>query len=302
MKSLLDHAMSLLSTWTGISRDAIVHIIATLAIVLIYLALRMLLSRLIGRRMVDLSRRYIARKAVGYVLGLAAVVAIINVWFGGVTGMATYLGLLSAGVVLSLSQPLASLAGWFYILVRKPFTVGDRIQVGPHIGDVVDIGMVRFTIVEVGNWVHAEQSTGRIIHIPNNWTFTQALANYTQGFKFIWNEIALTVSYQSNWQSAKELLTAIGQRHSAVHTTRAAEEVRLAADRFLIRFEHLTPIVWTSTTERGVTLTLRYLVEPRQRRSSEAAIWEELLTTLPAHSDIQVAAAGGKLFAPPTQA
>lgn len=293
----LRYVSTLIARWTGINAAIVNDVLATVAVVLVYTAIRVLLTRVVGRRMTDLSKRYVARKAASYILGLAAAVAIVNIWFGGLTGIATYLGLVSAALVFVLTQPLLSLAGWLYILVRKPFSAGDRIQVGGHVGDVVDIGLFQFALVEVGNWVTADQSTGRIIHIPNNWVFTQSIANYTQGFNFIWSELSLTVSYQSNWAKAKELLVDIGQRHSAVHSAHAAEQVRLAADRFLIRFEHLTPIVWTSTNERGVVLTLRYLCEPRQRRSSEAAIWEELLTALPGCEDIIVAAAGGKLFA-----
>jgi small-conductance mechanosensitive channel len=101
------------------------------------------------------------------------------------------------------------------------------------------------------------------------------------------------VTFESNWRKAKELLTEISHRHAAVSSDEAARQVRRAASKYMIRFEYLTPIVWTSVADIGVTLTIRFLTDPRRRRSAEAAIWEEILETFAAHDDID--------FAYPTQ-
>ena len=291
--SPVERFLDFVCQWTGIEAGLLRQLLATLLIVLAYVGIRLAVTRLIGRRMTDLGRRYVVRKLLAYGLGVVGIIALVNIWVGGVSGMATYLGLLSAGLVFVLGQPLASLAGWFHIVINKPFSVGDRVQIGPHTGDVVDISLLRFTMVEVGNWVHADQSTGRIIHIPNAWVFSQSTANYTQGFNFIWNEIAVGFTLTSNWPKAKDLLAEIGRTHSAPCNDNAAEQIRLAADRFLIHFEHLAPAVWTSVQENGVVLTLRYLCHPRQRRSTEAKIWEDILRALPDHPDLQLTVAGG---------
>ena len=295
--NMVERLFDLVRQWTGIEVGLLRQLLATLLIILTYVGIRIAVTRLIGRRMTDLGRRYVVRKLLAYGLGLVAIIVIVNLWMGGVSGMATYLGLLSAGLVFVLGQPLVSLAGWFHIVIHKPFSVGDRIQIGPHTGDVVDISLLRFSLVEVGNWVHAEQSTGRIIHVPNAWVFNLSTANYTQGFNFIWNEIPVAFTLTSNWPKAKELLAEIGRRHSAPYSDKAVEQIRLAADRFLIHFEHLAPAVWTSVEEKGVVLTLRYLCAPRQRRNTEAKIWEDILRALPDHPDLQLTFAGGpKVF------
>ena len=102
---------------------------------------------------------------------------------------------------------MTNLAGWVFIAIRKPFAVGDRIEIGDHTGDVIDMRLFQFTLVETGNWVDADQSTGRIIHIPNGWVFRQSTANYTAGFNFIWNEIPVTVTFESNWEKARDILS-----------------------------------------------------------------------------------------------
>ncbi|MFV2071852.1 MAG: mechanosensitive ion channel family protein [Thermoanaerobaculales bacterium] len=188
---------------------------------------------------------------------------------------------------------LTNFAGWIFLAVRRPFTVGDRIQIGEHAGDVIDLRLFAFSLVEIGNWVDADQSTGRILHIPNGRVFQETVANYTQGFNFIWDEIPVTVTFESDWRKVKKLLTDISHRHAALTSDEATRQLRQAAGQFLIRYEHLTPIVWTSVADIGVTLTIRFLTDPRRRRSAETAIWEEILDTFAAHDDID--------FAYPTQ-
>ena len=176
---------------------------------------------------------------------------------------------------------------------RRPFQVGDRIQLGNHAGDVIDLRIFQFTLMEIGNWVDAEQSTGRILHIPNGQVFSDVLANYSKGFQYIWNEVPVLVTFESNWKKAKEILLRIGVKH-AEHLSKTAEQrVKKASMKFMIFYSKLTPTVYTCVKDCGVLLTIRYLCEPRRRRGSEQAIWEEILEEFAECQDID--------FAYPTQ-
>jgi len=274
---------------SGLSSAAVERLAWTLGIAVVYIAIRVLAIVVLDRRIPDVSKRYIATKTVNYVLGVAVLVTVLIVWFGNVTGWAAYLGILSAGLAIALQDAVTNLAGWVFISIRKPFVVGDRIEIGDHRGDVIDMRLFQFTIVEIGNWVSADQSTGRIIHIPNGWVFKNSTANYTQGFNFIWNELPVTVTFESNWEQAKEILSGIAERHSVLRSQEAQEQVRRAARKYLILFKHLTPIVWTSVADIGVTITIRYICDPRRRRSSETAIWEDVLRAFAEHDDIDFA-------------
>ena len=95
----------------------------------------------------------------------------------GLRSLGTFLGLLSAGLAIALKDVVASMAGWIFILWRRPFQLGDRIQIGDRAGDVVDLRLFQFTLLEIGNWVDADQSTGRSIHVPNGAVFTEPLFN-----------------------------------------------------------------------------------------------------------------------------
>ena len=280
-------------SWLGLDSDLWARILWTTSAFVAAIAFNMLLRRLAAARVRNAARRYAINKAIKYTAGCAVLLALTLIWSESATTIATYLGIVSAGVAIALHDPLTNLAGWLFLIVRRPFVVGDRIEIGAHAGDVIDVRMFQFSLVEIGNWVDADQSTGRILHMPNALVFREPISNYTEGFNFIWDEIPVTVTFESNWQRAKEILTEIVNQHSAIPSDAAAAQVRDAARTYLIRYHHLTPIVWTAVADIGVTLTMRYLCEPRRRRSVGNDIWESVLTVFAAADDID--------FAYPTQ-
>lgn len=273
----------------GLSPHVFERLLLSAVVLLTYLVARMVFSVVVDHRLKDATRKYLVTKTINYIFGFVVFVASLVIWFGNVAGWAAYLGILSAGLAIALQDPVTNFAGWLFITIRRPFAVGDRIQIGAHSGDVIDMRLFQFTIIEIGNWVDADQSTGRIIHIPNGWVFKHSTSNYTSGFNFIWNELPITVTFESNWEKAKGILSEIAEKHSALRGQEAQEQVRKAARRYLIYFQHLTPIVWTSVADPGVTLTVRYICDPRTRRSTAGIIWEEVLRAFAECDDIDFA-------------
>ena len=289
MVELWHNLTELVEKYLQIRPELFNKIVVTLVVLAAYFLLRRVAVSLATRRTTDVARKYIASKTISYLLGALAVVALVRVWLGGAAGLATYLGLVSAGLAIALQDPLSNLAGWVYIMAAKPFGTGDRIQIGQHAGDVIDLRLFHFTVNEIGNWVEADQSTGRVIHVPNNYIWKHSCANYTQGFNFIWNELPITITFESNWEKAKEILRRVAKEQSIIKSEHAAQEIRRAARQFLIYYENLTPIVWTSVADSGVTLTVRYLSRPQQRRSSAGRIWEAVLAEFAECKDIDFA-------------
>jgi small-conductance mechanosensitive channel len=244
---------------------------------------------LMYRRALDPWVRYRWRKTITYVALLLGLLLVGFAWIQRAGSLATYLGLFSAGLAIALKDIVANLAGWAFIVWSRPFDVGDRVQIGSHAGDVIDLHLLQFTLNEIGNWVDADQSTGRIIHVPNGKVLSEPIANYDKGFRYIWNEIPVTVTFESNWKKAKEILEGIAARH-AEHLTEQLERDLLEASRqYLIAYTKLTPIVYTKVASDGVCLTLRYLIRSRFRRGSENAIWQDVLEAFAAAPDIDFA-------------
>ena len=258
------------------------------AILSMYL-LRFITFRIVHRRSKDPKDRYYWTRAVKITFGVVLLLFIVGIWSTEFRSLATFLGLLTAALTIALKDLVVNMAGWVFIIARRPFALGDRIQIGDYSGDVIDIRVFQFTINEIGNWVEADQSTGRIIHIPNGKVFTESQANFTQGFSHIWNEIGVLITFESNWEKAKEILEEVVNEHAASLSKAAEQKLVEASRKFMILYSKLTPIVYTTVKDSGVLLTMRYLITPRRRRGSEQAIWEDVLRSFARHEDIELA-------------
>ena len=278
-----------LQTYLGMNPQLQTRLLATLGTVVGLWLMRRIVLAFVYRKVRDPWSRYRWRKGLTYLLVAAGVVIVGRMWFAGVGALTNFFGLLTAGLAIALKDLVSNLAGWGFITWRRPFEVGDRIQIGPHAGDVIDLGLFQFTLNEIGGWVNADQSTGRIIHIPNGRVFTDPVANYNKGFRYIWNEIPVVVTFESDWKTAKQILGKIAVKHAEHLTEQAEHDLLAASQQYLINYRKLTPIVYTNVVDYGVQLTIRYLIEPRKRRGTEHAIWEEILTEFATCPDIDLA-------------
>ncbi|HEX2166742.1 MAG TPA: mechanosensitive ion channel domain-containing protein [Longimicrobiales bacterium] len=266
-----------------------IRLIETAVLLLIFLALRTVLLVMVRRHVADDRSRYHWRKGITYALAIAGLFIAARIWFVGFRYLATFLGIAAAGLVIALKEPLLNIAAWLFLIWRRPFSVGDRIEVSGHIGDVIDVRIFQFSLLEVGNWVGADQSTGRVIHVPNGLLFTEPVANYTRGFPYIWNELEIAITYESNWRAAKALLLEVAKEHGHTLTDEAEDEVLALGRRFMIFYTTLAPTVYTRISDRGIALAVRYVCDPRRRRDSEQEIWEAALDAFAAHEEIDLA-------------
>lgn len=273
----------------GVSADTQVNLILSVFVVLAIFAGRRGVMVLVDRRIEDSALRYRWAKTSANVAFILGALILVQVWFTAIRSVGTFLGLLSAGLAIALKDLVADLAGWIFIMWRRPFDLGDRIQIGPHAGDVVDKSLFKFTIMEIGNWVSADQSTGRLIHVPNAKVFTEPLANYVAGFPYLWNELQVLLTFESDWRRGKELLEELAVDLTIDITREAHKPANRGESRFLIRYRKLTPVVYTSVQDSGVMLTLRYLCRPRERRGTASELWERLLDLLAENPDVVLA-------------
>ncbi|NNF28318.1 MAG: mechanosensitive ion channel family protein [Gemmatimonadetes bacterium] len=243
-------------------------------------------------------------KVSSYVASGLALLIIGSIWLEGIGSIGTFLGLLSAGLAIALREPVANLAAWGFILWRRPFEVGDRISIGQVAGDVVDIGLFQFSILEIGNWVDADQSTGRVIEVPNARLFSTPLANSTAEFPYIWHEVPVLITFESDWRVAREIVKAAVEDIGSAPAGEVREHMKRANEKYLISYRHITPIVYLTVKDSGVLLTARYLCDPRARRGTAQGIWIRILDEFAQRDDVELAyptyriTAGGDDVAP----
>jgi small-conductance mechanosensitive channel len=228
-------------------------------------------------------------KTLAYLTLTLTTVFIIAIWVDGLSQIGTFLGLVSAGVAIALKDLLVDFAGWLMLITKPPFEVGDRIQIGPHSGDVVDTSMLHFHLVEIGNWVDSDQSTGRLIRIPNSKILTDPIANYTSEFPFLWHEIPVVVTFESDWRRAKELLLDMVTEATKETSRMAADSTRKQPSRMLMLVGTVTATVYTSVLDHGICLSMRFLTDPRRRRGFDQTLWEGTLDIMSNEPDIQLA-------------
>lgn len=248
-----------------------------------------LLLRVASQRQTDSRKLYQWQKTTNYVVTGLGIMFLANIWFNGFQSIATFLGLLSAGLVVALRDPIVNMFGWVFLIWKRPFKIGDRIKINEYTGDVIDIAFFQFTLNELGQWVDSEQATGRVVHLPNSFVFTQAQTNYNYAFPFLWNEVQVHITFESNWQKAKDILQGIANRCSVELSESAEQRVRRESQRHLIFYQNFEPKVFTKVRENGIQLTIRYLCNLNGRRESENQLWEEVLQLFKRTPDIRFA-------------
>ncbi|HCC06703.1 MAG TPA: mechanosensitive ion channel protein MscS [Clostridiales bacterium] len=254
------------------------NILILIGIVLGIYMIKDIFSFIVYRKTKDAKLGYAIKKFLSYITIFVGTAIFFYVYFRYYKYLGTLLGFFSAGLAIALREPILNIATWFYIFSTKPFEVGDRIKIGEYSGDVIDIRLSRFTLLEIGDWVESEQSTGRIIHVPNGRAILNEITNYTKGYKYIWDEISVTVTLDSDWKEAKYILNKIILKYTDHLSKKVRENIKQANKKYMIsNFKYLTPVVYTKLEENGIKLIMRYLTKPRNRRTMQHRIWEEIL-------------------------
>jgi small-conductance mechanosensitive channel len=237
----------------------------------------------------DLQTRHKVRRSLQWIRIFLIAVAFFVIWGEGFKNYGVIFGLVGAGLALSLQELILSIVGWGFIMLTRPFDIGDRIEIDNQKGDVIDISVLHTTLVEVGNWVDAEQSTGRLLMIPNGSFIRHSSTNYTKGFSFIWNELVIVVTFESDWEKAKEIILSLSTEEDAKFKSEIDKQIKATQETYAIRFGMISSIVYTSIQDSGVALTLRYLSPVRSRRSTSHKLYEAILKAFSTEPDIDFA-------------
>jgi small-conductance mechanosensitive channel len=260
-------------------------IVAALIIILVYLFIsRVLLPRRYKREELFLARR-LGRYAVALLVAVVAAFYLIE----DLTLLATTLGLVSAAVVISLQDMCAAFFGWFAIMLGRKFTIGDRLEIDGVRGDVLDIQILRTTLVEVNNWLGVDQPTGRVLFIPNNFIFKTKVFNFSHGHPYIWGKIEVTVTYGTPTASAMSLFSKVLEEETREEFTAARNAAAVMERRYGVEDADYRPKIYTRIADSGVLFSLIYVSHYRSSSSTRNRINRRLIAELETHKHIQLA-------------
>jgi small-conductance mechanosensitive channel len=251
-------------------------LIAAIAVVVILLLSRYV-QRTIGRHVVDGKSRYRARKSIsllGYLLTVFAIAIVFSERLGGLT---VAFGVAGAGVAFALQEVIASAAGWVAITFGRFYSPGDRVQLGGIQGDVIDVGILRTTLMEVGQWVAGDLYNGRIVRVANSFIFKEPVFNYSADFPFLWDEIRLPVRYGSDWKVARQMLQDVANEVCGDYARQSRESWREAVRKYALEEARVEPMVSLAATDNWLEFTVRYIVDYRTRRSVKDRLFTRIL-------------------------
>lgn len=237
--------------------------------------------------------RFWARQVVQLVTAVVLALGTLSIWITPDTDISTGIGLISAGLAFALQQVITALAAYFVILRGDTFGVGDRITLGGVRGDVIRLGFLKTTIMEMGQppavqnadpavWVHSRQYTGRIVTVTNGVIFTEPVYNYSREFPYIWEELALPIGFDADLPAVERILLDAAAAHAVVDLTEAEHALERMRSRFAIAHSSVRPTVFWRITDNWVELSLRFLVPQRGVREIKDAMSRDILAGLKA--------------------
>lgn len=234
----------------------------------IVLVVRLIQATLI-RRLTDPDSRYYTRKLVTLGGWLAVALLITVVFRDRLGGLPVAIGVASAGIAFALQEVIGSIAGWIAISFGNFYSPGDRVQLGGIRGDVIDIGILRTTLMELGEWVASDLYTGRVVRIANSFVFKEPVFNYSGDFPFLWDEVRIPVQHGCDHRLARQLLEEVLQEVCSEDLIRDSRQAwQRLVRRYLLENASLEPAVSLVITDNWMEFTLRYLVDYKRRRST----------------------------------
>lgn len=236
-----------------------------------------LLESTVSARLGHADRRYRVRKILATAAYITVLLFIAMLFADRLKEFGPAVGFVGAGLVVALQDIIISIGGFLAITFSSLYRVGDRIQVNETKGDVVDISVMRTTLMEIGNWVTGDIYNGRIVRIPNSTVLKGLVFNYSQGFRFVWDEINVRFKAGSNQSQAREMLLRIGRDAISDYLVEAHEGWRHMNENYVVETPLLEPTVALQATSGTLEFCLRYIVDYTRRTVVRDALFTRIV-------------------------
>ncbi len=262
-----------------------------MALAILYLVFKVVLDKAVADKLDDAKLRYSFRKAVSFAYIVVLFIAIITIWIPNPEALLVAYGLMAAGIAVALSDLFKNLAGGIIIFFTRPFTVGDRIEINKEFGDVIDVDLMYTTLMEIREWVDGDQATGRLNIVPNGLILTSVVNNYTKDNQFIWDEITIPVTYDSDWKAASKLMLDAVKGETGDIIKQSTKEFSHLKEKYYLQKKPAEPGVFVKITDNWIQLAVRYMTPARSRRALHNKLSNIMLNKIEKSKKITVASA-----------
>lgn len=213
----------------------------------------------------------------------------IRLWVENTHTLMVSYGLIAAGVAVALQDFFKNFVGGIIIFVNGTYRVGDRIEVNSKYGDVIDIGMLYTTLMEMKEWVAGDQATGRLSIIPNGYVLSNTVNNYTKDNDFIWDEITIPITYDSDWNEAITKIRNVVKGETESVAARAEKAVSELGEKYYLFKRSVEPEIFLTLTDNWITFGIRYISDVRERRLLHNKLSQVILNEIKRSEKIKIA-------------
>lgn len=264
---------------TTIKSNYLYLIIISIIIIFIVKIIKIAIYKASLKKNLNSKEKYMYNKKGSTIATCITFILLGLVWVDYLKNFITFITFISTAITLSLKDIIFNFFSGIYIRTSKLFSLEDRIEINGLKGDVVNINKTGFDLLEIGDRVNGEQSTGRIVHVPNSLIFTYPVKNYIKAFKYIWDEIKINIPLDADVYQTKKELYKIVKKNSTIRNipNKMEDEVNDASTEYRIYFNNLEPIIYIEVVDAHIELYLRFLVHPKKQRNVENSIWLDIL-------------------------
>lgn len=229
--------------------------------------------------------RYKTKKILDFVSYVIIILALLFTYSNDLGGFTVALGVAGAGIAFALQEVIVSVAGWLALMFGNFYRTGDRVQLGGIKGDVIDIGVLRTTLMETGQWVDGDLYNGRIVRVANSFVFKEPVFNYSGDFPFLWDEIKVPIQYGSDYALAKSIFEKVATNLVATNAQEGKKVWESMVKKYLIENARLEPMISLVANDNWVEFTIRYVVDYKRRRMTKNDLFEAILKEVAATDD-----------------
>lgn len=239
---------------------------------------------------------YMTNKVINFIVVFFILMVILFSYIDNVSYIVTILGFASAGIAIALKDWFMSIFGWMVIVTSGSIHVGDRIKVNrggvEAVGDVLDISLFKITIREDITYTSytVNRRTGRIFFIPNNYVFSEMIANYTHsGLRTVWDGIDITITFDSNHKKAQHIVKEILKHYSKGYTDITRKQLSKMRSKYQLRATGVEPRVFTFVESHGIVISGWYLTNSYSALVLRSTMSPEILEAFMKEDDIHIA-------------
>jgi small-conductance mechanosensitive channel len=280
----MEKTFELISAWLKEQNTERV-IIIVLGAIFIFL-LSHYLKKIISRRVSNTDHKYRSRKAISVLSYILLVSIVLFVYSDKLGNIGIALGIAGAGIAFALQEVITSLAGWINIMTTNTIRVGQRVKIGEIKGDIIDIGILKTTIMEVGDWINGDLYNGRITELSNSFMFKQPLQNYSADYPFLWDEITVPIRTESDFNLARKIFREAALEVCGEYSKKSAQVWATMTNKYKIENAEVQPLITLTFDENWITFTIRYVVDYKKRRSTKDQLYTKILEEIGKYDSI----------------